>query len=372
MIVKKNLLAIPNNIKPSITKVSMSPKLKIPVWICVFFITVTGWPVHAFSQDLDPQLNYRYPKLYNSNAVAGRLYLQPIGPYEDQVLQDLHMDLSLSVAAGYRPYFNDAADSYDPMRYNTNLLTMRASKGFIIDSREIEVGGILRIVQDNDSSFLSDFLRWFHRVIGSKGHIPDDVPYGAVVGNGHASLVGGSGNVYLLAPEFYTKIQILAEQKKNKLPNLSLKLSCRIPVSSDDFDTWGFGLSMGATKQFARKFRYKAAMALVYQDLSATDFNATDLDVASFAYDFFGGIGYDFGKKGGFYSDLGLRYSNERVAYKDNPDSATAAVVVHGGINYLSENRNWEIFTSLGEEITGISHALEPDFILCVGISLKF
>lgn len=338
--------------------------------IFVFFQLNRPFPV--FSQDSDHNLNYRFPEMYNSNALAGRLYLQPVGPHEDQVSPDFNLDLSLSIAAEYRPNFNDTAKSYDPMRYNTNLLTVRTSKGFNLNTLDFEVGGVWRLVQDKDNSFLAEFLRWFHRIIGSKGHIPNNVPYGAVIGNGNASVIGSDGNIYLLSPELYAKFQILEEQEKNNIPNLSLKLSCRVPISNDNFDTWGFGLSTGISKGFAENFRYKAAIALVYQDLYSNDFDATDLGVNRFAYDLFGGIGYDFGNPGGFYSDLGLRYSNERIVYTDNSDSATPAVVVHGAINYLSKDKSWEIFSGFSEEITAISRALEPDFIFSVGASIKF
>ncbi len=69
------------------------------------------------------------------------------------------------------------------------------------------------------------------------------------------------------------------------------------------------------------------------------------------------------------YTTLGVRYSNERVVYSDNPDSATPATVVHGALNYRPQNGTWEIFSTLGEEITAVSRALEPDFIVYIGIS---
>jgi hypothetical protein len=315
---------------------------------------------------------YRLPELYNSNAVAGRLYLQPIGPKEDRIIDGFKLDVSLANAAEYRPDFNNAAESYTPMRYNTNLLSFRAAKGLNLIHHDFEIGGVFRLVQDNNHSLMADFLKWFHLQIGSDGHIPRDVPYGAVIGDAQTSVIGGDGKIYILSPDLYTKFQILKEQRESFLPNLAVKLSCRIPISKQPFDTLGIGASLGVSKEFMERFRYMAALALVYQNLYRDDFNASDLDVNQFAYDIFGGIGYDFGAEGGYYTNLGIRYSNQRVVYADNPDSATAATVVHGALNYISKNKNWEIFTSFGEEITAISRALEPDFIILMGVCFNF
>ncbi len=347
----------------------MIQRFFIPLLLISCLAGAIAVPRQAHGRKVAAKSAHRFPETYNSNAVAGRLYLQPIGPREDRVVSGITADLSLANTAEYRPRFNDAAKTYRPMRYNTNLLSLRIAGKIDGMPPEMEIGGVFRLVQDNDSSKMADFLKWFHGLIDSKEHIPKNIPYGATIGNGHTSLIGGDGHINLLSPDIYLKFQLLKENDSTAAPDLAVKLSGRIPLSGDRFDTWGIGASLGLSKQVGNQLRLMAATALVYQDLSPRSFRSTDLDVSPLAYDLFGAVAYDFGEKGGYYTTLGGRYSNKRVVYSDNPDSATPATVVHGALNYRPQNATWEIFSTLGEEITAISRALEPDFIVYLGIS---
>jgi hypothetical protein len=131
---------------------------------------------------------------------------------------------------------------------------------------------------------------------------------------------------------------------------------------------------VGLSKTLSSHFKLIADGDLVYQDLTAKDFNADNLRVSSSVWDLFTGIIWDMGKEGGWYTQLGIRYSSERVMYPANPESADGAVVVHFGPVYRMKTKGGslvEYYVTFNEDIPGLGHGLEPDVAFFSGISFS-
>ncbi len=338
-----------------------------------------------FSQALSAATNedalLRFPETFNPNPV-GRLFLQPVEAYPDQVLDGWRIEGSWTESSEYNRFFHDRSDVGEadingyqeeiPLIYkNTLTMTVRVAKGFNIKGYKIEGGTVVRTFKDMDESNLSIFLLEFHETVDSSGHIPPkERPYGANIGDGATAVVGPDGKVYLTTLEAYAKLQVLSESPEGWQPNLAVKISVRPPVSSKEFDTFGAAISVGVRKKIFEKLTVIGAASATYQNLTTTAFSATNLNVRKWVGDVMAGVIYDVGRSGGFYLSEAVRYSSHRVTYTNNPDSATPATVFHSSLNFQSRDRSWEFGLFISEEIPGdVSLALEPDFV--VGIEFK-
>lgn len=316
---------------------------------------------------------YRFPDLYNPNPIGGRLYLQPIGPHEDRVVEGLVISVSYLTSSEFNRKFHDSAKFRgkwphdeainDSLLYmNSRMLQIRVSHGFKIRGFKFEAGAIVRTFQDTSESEMKVFLAEFHDVIGSPNPSPDQ-PYNGTVGKGRTVVIGPDGQIYMTTAELYAKVQLLDNSEKEYIPNLSLKFSVKVPISGLAYDTWGVGISAGVSQKITDWLTFIAAGSVSYQDLSSDVFGGdNNLLVRRWVYDLFGGVVIDPFAKGGFYMTLGLRYSSVRMTYGSNPDSSHETYVAVVSLNYLSPHRDWEVRVFFSEEIPGLEGGLEPDF----------
>jgi len=339
------------------------------------------------SKSLADEVVYSFPEVFNANPV-GRLYLQPLSPHEDQVIDGWDMSVNAMQSVEYNRQFHNLTGVMADQAYNekfpvyqedvrllkgsTYTLTVRVSKGFSLKGYRVEAGTVFRNFEDADESGLEIFLLKFHHKQGSNGHIPPkERPFDGPIGENATMIMGKNGEVFLTSIEAYAKLQVLDGALNTREPNLSLKLSVKPPVTSKKFDTFGTSLSVGYSQQVFRQLSLLAGAAITYQDLKPKDFSATNIDVRKWVGEAFVGVAYDPGHTRGFYGTSGLRYATQRVTYTHNPDSASPSLVIHMALNYQTKKGNGEISLYLQEEYPkdSASLALEPDFV--VGIELK-
>ncbi len=346
--------------------------------IILLFILLTN--LDAYGKEAVNNIFYRFPCLYNSNPVSGRLYLQPLGVHEDQVIKGTTVDLSFGSSAEYNRYFmsDPQAVKEESLTVNTNIYSLKLSHYLLFLGIGIETGGIFRAHQDIKNTLLADFLDSFHDwsedTLDFNGHSPPNDRYYGSIGDGNTVVIGKSGNIFLSTIQLYSKIQLMDDKGPKFLtPNVSIKFSTRIPTSNKNFDKIGVGFSSGISKELFKWINFIGAFDIVFQNLEAHDFNASNIDVKKVVYDIFAGFVLDMGKTGGWYNNIGMRFSPARIRYSDNPDSADDAYVLHYGIVYnksLKNNKIIEIFINLNEDLPDFGHCLEPDFRIQCGVSL--
>ncbi|MBU0994372.1 MAG: hypothetical protein KJ737_17915 [Proteobacteria bacterium] len=317
---------------------------------------------------------YRMPNIYNPNPVAGRLYLQPIDNNEDQCINGFKAEIACGSAADYNIYFVEYPS--DPrMTVNSRFISVRASYGARFLSDGVESGAIIRSHQDERETLISNMLKNYHEFMGF-GNIPEDGQYYGRIGNNTTEVIGKSGDIFLTTFQMYAKIQILKDGGYGtRVPNFSIKITSRMPLSGKTFDTTGTALSAGLSKQVSDEIYLIGAADVVFQDIDAEDFNADNLHVKQWASDFMAGVIWDIGETGAWYVSPAFRVSSERVVYKNNPDSAGNAYCTHLSITYrkaLEKEKIMEFFMDFNEDIPGFGHGLEPDFSIQTGISVQF
>jgi hypothetical protein len=315
----------------------------------------------------------RFPLLYNANALAGRLYLQPLDVHDDVVNRGWNISFELGSATDYNVYFKES-DGDEEWTVNSNIFSLAASRGLTIGSQLFEFGAGLRVHQDKDNTLLADLTESYHGIFGDGfGKTPPDGQYYGKVGNNNTRLIADSGDVFITTLQLSAKYQLLSDQGTGSWqPNLTLKLSSRIPLSGKDFDRFGIGLSAGLSKEVLNQFYLLAAAGIIYQDLSKEDFNADNLDVDKTAVDCFAGVLWDIGRADAWYLQLGSRWSSKRVAYTENSGSAESSwnVLFGGAYRLIRDNgRPVDIYLNFTEDIPGFGHGLEPDFAVYGGVS---
>lgn len=328
---------------------------------------------------------YRLPDMYNTNPLAGRLYVQPIGPYEHKVIEGLKIDASVSTSGEYNRFFHDGTYGVGkiPKEYehlgdipyhNSRAYNLRVSYGYKLKGFKLESGVILRTQQDSTKDTeMSIFLLEFHKLQGnSPGHIPSpNLNMSGVVGNNQTLVIGDEGQVYLGSADLYTKLQVLEKGDIKWIDNLAVKATVRIPIKNDPFNNFGAAVSMGLDKEIYTWLSFVGAASLGYQDLKKGDFDADNIDVQNIAWDVYVGLVWDPGKKGGFYMNAGVRFSNSRISYVDNPTSSRFANVLLLSANYETKN-GIVIYFTIGEEIPNLDGALEPDLVAYLGLEYTF
>ena len=313
------------------------------------------------------QINLRFPVLYNPNALAGRLYLQPLDVHDDVVVKGWSFSFELGSAVDYNVYFKES-EGDDELTVNYNTYSFALSKDISLASRDIELGAVLRIHQDKKSTLLSSLVRNFHDAFPSDGfgEVPPEDQYFGEIGDNNTEIIADSGNVFLSTLQLSGKYQLLEDAGLGTYqPNLTLKLSTRIPLSGKDFDTFGVALSAGLSKEVFNQFFLIGSGGVAYQDLEQSDFNATNLNVDDIAIDCFVGSIWDFGEKENWYAQLGTRWSSERISYSENPDSAESGWIILFGLNYRTLLNNGDLvgfYFNCSEDLPGLGHGLESDF----------
>jgi len=326
--------------------------------LCIVFIKSLG--VEAS----DP--SYRFPDLYNPNPVGGRIWLQPLGVHDDRVTDTGEISVSFGSSTDYNVHFIEKPGDSE-LTVNTNTYTLSLAKALDLAGKTVELGGIVRSHQDMSETWGSNLVKHYHEAFPSDGfgHIPPEGQYAGIVGNHDTMVIGDTREFYLNTLQLYAKYQLCREKRAGDGPfDLALKVSGRIPLSNKSFDKPGLALSAGLSKQLLTRLRLIGSAGLIYQDLSEDDFNADNLDVKPWATDFFAGLVWDMGQHGGWYAQAGVRYASKRVAYKQNSESADAAVVTHFGPVYRfreKQGRIIEWFLSCSEDIPGLGYGLEPD-----------
>lgn len=349
------------------------PPLAIKTSIILFaLLGPFVFPCFLYSQSQGP--SYRFPDLYNPNAVAGRLYIQPLGIHDDKVLSSGELSVSYGTFADYNVHFVEQ-EGDDELTVNTNIYTLTFAHPVDVAGTRLELGGVFRAHQDMRSTWWSWVVKKYHRAFPSDGfgQVPPDDQYYGAVGNNETRVIGKSREFYLNTLQLHAKYQVFTEDRH--LLNMAVKLSTRIPLSGKSFDRPGLGLSAGFSKALRPGLNAIGSAGLSFQDLDKRDFNADNLDVSSWVLDLFGGLMWDMGDPGGWYAQAGMRYSSERVSYSANPDSADGGVVVHFGPVYRFREKNGRImewFLSCSEDIPGLGYGLEPDVGGYTGFSILF
>ena len=316
----------------------------------------------------------RFPVLYNPNALAGRLYLQPLDVHDDVVVKGWSFGFELGTAADYNVYFKEN-DGDDELTVNYNIFSFVATKDVSIFSQDIELGAIVRVHQDKKKTLLSQLVREFHDAFPSDGfgEVPPKGQYYGKVGNNDTEVIADSGDIFISTLQLSGKYQLLSDAGLGTYrPNLTLKLSTRIPLSSKSFDTFGLALSAGLSKEVFEQIYLIGSGGVIYQDLDQDDFDANNLDVEDVVVDCFVGSIWDFGVRENWYAQLGTRWSSERITYSENSDSAEASWIILFGINYrtVRENGNSiDFYLNCSEDLPGLGHGLEPDFGVYSGFS---
>jgi hypothetical protein len=313
--------------------------------------------------------------LSNPNAVAGRLYLQTLSVHDDRVMADPEITVSFGSATDYNVHFIETQGDRE-LTVNTNIYTLSMSGGFSFLGRTHEAGAVLNSYQDMRKTWGSQLVKNYHRAFSDGfGQVPPDGQFYGGVGENQTSVIGANREFYLTTLQVYSKTQVLKENPDGLRPDLALKFSGRIPLSGNDFDTPGIGISAGISKQLTPSIVFMGSAGATFQDLTAHDFNATNLKVDHFAVDLFSGLCWDMGREEGWYGQLGLRWSSERIAYRKNPESAGHAYVVQFGPVYRTKTKTGhvlEYFASFSEDIPGLGYGLEPDVGFFAGIAVGF
>ncbi len=315
----------------------------------------------------------RFPVLYNPNALAGRLYLQPLDVHDDVVSTGWNISFELGSATDYNVYFKES-DGDGEWTVNSNIFSLAVTKDVAIGSQVFELGGGLRVHQDKDSTILADLTESYHGIFGDGfGKTPPDGQYYGEVGNNNTRLIADSGDIFITTLQLSGKYQLMTDRgRESWQPNLTIKLSSRVPVSGKDFDRFGIALSAGLSKEVLHQLYLLASAGIIYQDLSAEDFNADNLDVDTTAVDCFAGAIWDIGRADGWYLQAGSRWSSQRVAYSTNPGSSESSWNVLFGTTYRLIRENGspvDIYLNFTEDIPGFGHGLEPDFAVYSGVS---
>ncbi len=320
------------------------------------------------------QLNLRFPVLYNPNALAGRLYLQPLDVHDDVVVRGWSFAFELGSAVDYNSYFKEK-DGDEELTVNYNTFSFALSKDITLASRNIEFGAILRLHQDKESTVLADLVKKFHNAFPSDGfgEVPPDGQYYGKVGNNNTEVIADSGDIFMGTLQLSGKYQLWEDGGlESYRPNLTFKLSTRIPLSGKSFDTLGIALSAGTSKEVFEQIYFIGSAGLVYQDLDQSDFDADNLDVDDIAVDCFIGSIWDFGARENWYAQLGMRWSSERIAYTENSESAESSWIILFGLNYraiLESGNLVDVYLNCSEDLPGLGHGLEPDFGVSFGLS---
>jgi len=319
---------------------------------------------------------YRIPSVYNPNPVSGRLYLQPIGTHEDQILYGINAEIGLGSSTDYNIYFSETPDVVNErLTVNSNILTVKFSSGFHALGQALEFGTIVRSHQDQRETYISNFVKNYHEVMDFGNIPPDGQLYGAI-GENKTGIIGDSGDIFLTTFQFYAKVQVLKDNGLDSfVPNLSFKTSFRLPASDYEFDGNGVSLSTGISKEISPQFVVFFAAGLIHQNTSKNDFNATNIRVKKRVYDMFTGFIWDIGKRGAWYISPGLRISSERISYIKNPDSADDSFCTHIGLSYRKVLRNgsiMEFFFNFNEDLPGLGYGLEPDVRVQSGLTINF
>ncbi|MBU1169131.1 MAG: hypothetical protein KKD44_06145 [Proteobacteria bacterium] len=339
----------------------------VALMVCLFF------PAHPlWAEPMDE--SYRFPDLYNPNPLGGRIWLQPLGIHDDRVTDHAEICLNFGSSTDYNVNFIETPGDKE-LTVNTNIYTLSLARSMDMVGRRVEMGGIFRSHQDMRSTLGSSLVKRYHEAFPSDGfgHVPPEGQYYGAVGDNETAVIGESREFYLNTLQLYAKYQLCRET--TGFMDSALKLSIRVPLSGKSFDKRGIALSAGFSKQMGPHLRAIGSGGLVFQDLDAKDFDANNLDVASWVYDVFAGLVWDMGRPGGWYAQAGMRYASKRVSYIQNSDSAAAAVVTHFGPVYRfreKQGRVIEWFMSFNEDIPGLGYGLEPDVAFYTGVSVLF
>ena len=345
--------------------------IKHQCFICLTLIWISFVPEICLAAE---KINLRFPTLYNPNALAGRLYLQPLDVHDDIVVTGWSFTFELGSAVDYNVYFKEN-NGDDELTVNYNIFSFALSKDIAIASQNIELGATLRIHQDKKNTLLSDLVRDFHDMFPSDGfgQVPPKNQYYGEIGNNNTEVIADSGDIFLSTLQLSGKYQIWRDSGLGTYkPNLTLKLSTRIPFSGKDFDTLGVALSAGLSKEVFKQFYLLGSGGIIYQNLDQNDFKASNLKVKDIALDCFVGSIWDFGEKENWYAQLGTRWASERISYSENQDSAESSWTILFGLNYRTLLKNGDLvdfYINCSEDLPGIGHGLEPDFGVYSGFS---
>ncbi len=319
---------------------------------------------------------FRFPVLSNPNALAGRLYLQPLSDHDDRVIEATVLSASYGSATDYNIHFVENEGDRE-LTVNTNIYSIAMSKGFSLSGKMVETGGVLRAYQDMRKTWGSELVKNYHEAFPSDGfgNVPPDGQFYGSVGENETRVIGRNRELYLSTLQLYAKTQIFRERKGSSLPDLALKLSGRIPLSSKNFDTPGVAITAGLSKQLTRNLSFMGSGGVAFQDLTSEDFNTDNLKVKHWTLDLFSGLCWDMGQENGWYAQAGLRWSSERISYRNNPESAGHGYVVHFGPVYRTKTKNGsllEYFISCSEDIPGLGYGLEPDVGFYAGVAVGY
>ncbi len=338
---------------------------------CLYFLLIFLFPTLCMAEE---SLNLRFPVLYNPNALAGRLYLQPLDVHDDVVVKGWTFGFELGSAADYNIHFKENKND-DELTVNYNIFSFVAAKDISLFSHDIELGAVVRVHQDKKKTLLSELVRGFHEAFPSDGfgEVPPKGQYYGKVGNNNTEVIADSGDIFISTLQLSGKYQLLRDSGLGTYtPNLTLKLSTRIPLSNKSFDTFGLALSAGASKEIFEQIYLIGSTGVVYQDLDQKDFDADNLDVENVVVDCFIGSIWDFGVSENWYAQVGTRWSSERIAYSENSDSSEASWIILFGINYralLDSGDAIDFYFNCSEDLPGLGHGLEPDFGIYSGFS---
>lgn len=337
-----------------------------------FFLGVIFLSEASFAER--DSINLRFPVFYNPNPIAGRLYIQPLDVHDARVVSGTMVDLDYGSSTDYNIHFVEN-EGDEELTVNSTIFSLRVSHGFSALGRIVETGGIIRTHQDMRETWFSNFVKNYHQAFPSDGfgNVPEDGQYYGAVGNNETVVIGDNREFFLTTLQLYAKYQFLYDDgPEGAIPDLTVKCSTRIPLSSNSFDRPGMAVSAGVSKEIITRFHLIGTGGLAYQDLDEKDFNAENMDVEQLTMDLFAGVLWDLGERGGWYSQIGMRWSSERVSYPANSESADPAYVVHGGVVYRKELKNdniLEFYGSFNEDIPGLGHGLEPDVAFYAGVS---
>ena len=321
----------------------------------------------------DKKIIYRFPGTHNPNPVEGRLYLQPSGVHADQVIMGTVVDLSAGTAAEYNPFFHSADDPSGGIRVNSDIFTLQLSHGFRIKGLKIEAGGIVRSYRDADNSALSVFLVDFHHFAGHPENIPHaGTPYQSNVGENRTAVIGQDGKMYITTVDLFAKLQLFEESTDNFVPNLTMTLSTRIPTTGNGFDTFGAGTTLAASKHITDRILMIGSLSLVYQNLSPSHFNASNITTEKMSADLFGGFVADFGEPGGWYTSFGIRFTPSKIHYAGVSDTYGWGGVAEMALVYQSAKKDWEWYVQFSEGAYNQKRSREPDFLISTGLRWLF
>ena len=363
----------------------MKPLASLPwIKISAFLLHLFSFQSFLFSSDFflefRKQRIQRFPRadfldIYNPDPVGGRLFVQPLSFHEDVVVEDWFFGESVITSSSYSRFFFSDARSNAPASSQV-INSIYVSKGININGFRFEFGGIYRIHQDIRESNLSRFLDSLHRAINQSSNIaPEAHRFQTSAGRDGVSLIGPNGEWFMETLQVYTKYQLLYDEPGKHTPNLSLKLTLRLPVTTNSFDTLGVALSMGMSKRIGQGHKFLFAGDICYQGIDRSSFQTRDPDlmVRQWYAEIFAGFSLELGKPGGWYMTLGHRYSSRKVYYRRHPDTQIdnrqqASHIEYLKIAYSSRGKKWEFYLMAQEDLFLPFRALEPDFLINGGV----